>query len=138
MLIAELFLIACSSSSSTVALAQVKGRVIDASTGQPLEGASLQLRTIKIGTDGSTYASSEPPVSETKTDVAGAFVFKNVPSGQFILINSAFDEVPYLRIMMWKQYGWESVIVDVPAGQVVDLDILQVCHHDVCSPWPTK
>ena len=137
-MIAALFLVACGLPSPTVALAQVKGRAIDASTGQPLEGASLQLRTIEIGTDGTVYASSEPPVAETKTDMTGAFVFKNVPSGQFILINSAFDEVPYLRIMMWKQYGWEPVIVDVPAGQVVDLDILQVCHHDVCSPWPTK
>ncbi len=128
-------LVACTILPSTAPPAQVKGMVIDASTGRPLTDASLQLRTVEVGADGSVYASSEPPVTETKTDGAGAFVFKNVPSGRFILINSAFDEVPYLRIMMWNQNKWEPVIVDVLAGQTVDLDVLQVCPYTICSPW---
>jgi hypothetical protein len=131
-------LVACTISPSDVASSQVSGMVIDASTGRPLEGASLQLRTVETGVNGSMYASSAPPVAESETDMTGTFLFKNVPPGRFILINSAFGEVPYLRIMMWKQNKWENVIVDVSAGQTIDLDVLQVCPYSLCWPWPTQ
>ncbi|MBL7978776.1 MAG: TonB-dependent receptor [Bacteroidetes Order II. Incertae sedis bacterium] len=56
----------------------ITGRVLDANDQTPLMGATLQLRTY----------SDTILISNTTTDTNGYFVFKNIPSGAYLLITS--------------------------------------------------
>jgi hypothetical protein len=133
-----LLLSSCASPSPAPKSAQVRGKLIDASSGQPVKNAILQLWKVTGVKDGIEIASGEYPVSEVKADDRGAFLFTNVPPQRYLLFGIYEEESDYipLRLMGYNGLGQKPAI-EVTDGQDVDLGIVQNCRHTICGPEPT-
>jgi hypothetical protein len=75
----------CASSLPPPKLTRVKGVLIDATNGRPVENASVQLWRVTGVIDGVETSSDKQPISETTTDDTGSFLLIDVSPSRYLL-----------------------------------------------------
>jgi hypothetical protein len=130
----------CTNSIPSSNLAQVKGILITKGSKAPIKDAVLRLWKI-TGTESGFYISSEEhPTSETETDASGAFMFTDVPPGRYRLGGKLRGKSADISLNLDEYNGYtlaEKPAVEVAAGQIIDLGILEHCPHQHCGLPPT-
>lgn len=92
----------------------IKGTLVDEKTEKPISNLELQIvKSDKVVGD-KIFISGRS--IEAKSDKNGAFVFKNVPVGKYILLHN----------MEQLKYGGVSAIIDVEKGEDTDLGKISV------------
>ncbi len=124
----------CADPLSSSNLAQVKGVLIVKNAGDPISGAVLRLWKVTDTSDGLEFTTAEHPVAETKTEQTGAFLFTDVPPGRYLLEGNGTVYLEDVALNLEK-YAWSGI--DVVAGQVVDLGVVEHCLHQHCGLPPT-
>ena len=113
---------ATSTPAPTPTTGQVKGVLIDKSTGQGIK-AQVNLIPVEVGDDGSIIYSVELLERTMSLDVAdGVFLFEDVEPGHYLITANIGGGLP---LDITDDQG-APIVIQVEAGQVIDLGEVSV------------